>query len=393
MPTTYDAVIVGARVAGSGTALHLARSGASVLVLDRAPAIGDTLSTHALLRAGVLQLRRWGVLDAVVAAGTPPARRTTFHLADGDLPITLKPAAGVDAFYAPRRSVLDAILVGAAEDAGADVRLGVGTAGLVWRDGRVVGVRTVDRLGREETVEGGIVIGADGRRSSVASATAAPVERAGRAAGAFVYGYVGDLDVEGFHWWFRHGGSAGAVPTNFGETCVFAGGAPAELLSGSPLESLRAGLARTAPELLAMVDGAGGGAVRGVRSYAGEPGYLRRAWGDGWALVGDAGYLKDAITAHGISDALRDAELLARAVLAAESCPTRLADELAAYQAMRDRLSIPLFDVAEELAGHRWSSEGVRELLLRASSATTDEVDALVALDAASSPTRRSPAA
>ena len=60
---------------------------------------------------------------------------------------------------------------------------------------------------------------------------------------------------------------------------------------------------------------------------------------------------------------------------------------------MRDRLSIPLFDVAEELAGHRWSSEGVRELLLRASSATTDEVDALVALDAASSPTRRSPAA
>jgi len=96
MPT-YDAIVVGARCAGSGTALHLARSGLSVLLVDRAPIIGDTLSTHAILRAGVLQLSRWGLLDRVVAAGTPPVRRTTFHLADGDIPITIKPAAGVDA--------------------------------------------------------------------------------------------------------------------------------------------------------------------------------------------------------------------------------------------------------------------------------------------------------
>src|SRR4029077_1887187 len=111
--SSHDVVIVGARPAGAATAMLLARRGLDVLVVDRAEFGSDTISTHALMRAGVLQLRRWGVLDAIVDAGTPPVRRTAFHYADGTLEMSLKPAAGVDALYAPRRTVLDRLLVDA----------------------------------------------------------------------------------------------------------------------------------------------------------------------------------------------------------------------------------------------------------------------------------------
>ena len=106
----YDVIIAGARCAGAATALLLARQGARVLVLDRSRYGTDTLSTHALMRGAVVQLHRWGLLPAVVGTGTPPARSTTFHLADAVTTIPVKPKHGVEALYAPRRRVLDAIL-------------------------------------------------------------------------------------------------------------------------------------------------------------------------------------------------------------------------------------------------------------------------------------------
>ena len=119
-----------------------------MLVVDRARRGSDTLSTHALMRGGVLQLRRWGVLDRVVATGAPPVRRVTFHYGAESMPVSLKPYAGVDALYAPRRTVLDAILVDAAEDAGARFRFGLAVTDLA-RDGagRVVGVVLRDHGG------------------------------------------------------------------------------------------------------------------------------------------------------------------------------------------------------------------------------------------------------
>src|SRR5947207_3612842 len=106
----YDVIIAGARCAGAASALLLARQGARVLVLDKSRYGTDTLSTHALMRGAVVQLNRWGLLPAVVGAETPPVRSTTFHLADGDTTIQVKPKPGVEALYAPRRTVLDAIL-------------------------------------------------------------------------------------------------------------------------------------------------------------------------------------------------------------------------------------------------------------------------------------------
>src|SRR6476619_5586327 len=129
MPTigrrkAYDAIVVGARPAGAFTAMILARAGRSVLLLDRSEYGRDTVSTHALMRAGVLQLHRWGLLDAIIDAGTPPVRRTSFHYEDGSLAMSLKPAAGIDALYAPRRTLLDRLLVDAARGAGASIRFG-----------------------------------------------------------------------------------------------------------------------------------------------------------------------------------------------------------------------------------------------------------------------------
>src|SRR5690606_25546361 len=136
----YDVVVVGARPAGAGTALLLARLGHRVLVLERSPLGSDTLSTHALMRGGVLQLQRWGVLDRVVGTRTPPVRRVTFGYGDRSVPIEL-----AEPLYAPRRTVLDPVLATAAASAGAEVHHGVQVEG-VLRDsaGAVVGVHGHD---------------------------------------------------------------------------------------------------------------------------------------------------------------------------------------------------------------------------------------------------------
>ena len=183
--SSHDVVIVGARPAGAATAMLLARQGLDVLVVDRAEYGRDTVSTHALMRAGVLQLHRWGLLDAIIDAGTPPVRRTSFHYEDGSLAMSLKPAAGVDALYAPRRTLLDRLLVDAARGAGASIRFGT-TVKAVLRDGngRVTGVSGRDNGGREFVARARLTIGADGLNSFVARQVVAPFERVGRNASA-----------------------------------------------------------------------------------------------------------------------------------------------------------------------------------------------------------------
>jgi len=97
-----DAVVVGARCAGAATALLLARAGARVLMVDRGVYGSDTTSTHALMRGAILQLHRWGVLPAIVAAGTPPVHSTTFSYPQQDVTVPIEPRFGVDAPRAPK---------------------------------------------------------------------------------------------------------------------------------------------------------------------------------------------------------------------------------------------------------------------------------------------------
>jgi 2-polyprenyl-6-methoxyphenol hydroxylase-like FAD-dependent oxidoreductase len=378
MSARWDVVVVGARVAGASTALLLARSGLRVLCLDRVRAGSDTVSTHALMRGGVLQLQRWGLLDAVVSAGTPAVRRTVFHYGAEAVPVTIRPALGVDALRAPRRSLLDGLLADAAARAGATVRFGTAVTGLLrGPGGRVTGVLTRDRSGTVRTERAGLVVGADGRGSAVAAAVGAPVEFAGRASSSLLYGYWAALPTDGYEWFYRPGATAGAIPTNDGLTCAFVGARPAEM------DRLAAGGTAAAVRALAgPLEGRLAGATRvgALRHVRGRPALLRGCSGPGWALVGDAGYWKDPLSTHGMTDALRDAELLARAVLAApEPGPAQTA-ALRGYQDIRDRLSRPMLAVVERIASYEWDLEGVRGLLRALSGAMTEEVELLAGL-------------
>jgi len=375
----YDVAIVGGRVAGASTALLLARAGLRVAVLERSRVGSDTVSTHALMRGGVLQLSRWGVLPDLVAAGTPAIRSTDFHYADGvSFHVSLRRSPGVDALYAPRRRLLDRVLIEAAASSGADVLHGVSVVGLLRDlDGRVLGVRMSRADGREVEVRAGLTIGADGVGSLVAREVGAPFVNRGRTASAIVYRYVTDVPSGGYVWGYGDGAAAGLIPTNAGETCVFVATTPERM---RPLR--RAGIEGAFDMLLDTVPGPLSDVVRAgvpvghLHGWRGLSGYVRRSFGPGWALVGDAGYFRDPITTHGLTDALRDAELLSDAVLA-DGAGSSAEAAFVRYQGTRDRLSASLSDVTESVCRYDWDGDRIRTLLRRVSSAMSDEMDHL----------------
>jgi flavin-dependent dehydrogenase len=377
----YDVAIVGGRVAGASTALLLARAGLRVVVLERARAGSDTVSTHALMRGGVLQLARWGVLPEVVAAGTPAVRNVTFHYGDGETTrVSLRSSPGVPALYAPRRHLLDRLLGDAATASGAEVLHDTAVAGLLrGPGGRVLGVRVSGDRRREIPLRAGLTIGADGIGSSVAREVGAPTLRQGRTASAILYRYVADVPSDGYVWGYGGGAAAGLIPTNAGETCVFVATTPQRmrLLRRRGTEAAFGSLLDAVPASLADVVRAGRPTGH-VHGWRGVPGYVRRSFGDGWALVGDAGYFKDPITTHGLTDALRDAEILAEAVLAM-AADVRPDVALAQYQEARDRLSHSLVEVTESVCRYDWDADLIRALLRRVSAAMSDEMDYLSA--------------
>jgi flavin-dependent dehydrogenase len=366
----YDAVIVGARCAGAATALLLARRGLQVLAFDRSPYGSDTLSTHALMRAAILQLGRWGVLDRIQAAGTPAVRHTEFHYGDEVVGVTIKPRDGVDALYAPRRTVLDRALVDAAVSAGAEIVHGPRMTDLLREpDGRVRGVEIEHRGGEVQEIGARIVIGADGFTSSVARLVDAPLCHTGLHASGIVYGYWAGLPLHGYHWYYGPGVGAGAIETNDGLTCVFAT-VPASRFKAEIQHDMADGyhavIAKVDAGLAAAVQA--GRLVGPLRGFSGHPGHLRQSWGPGWALVGDAAYFKDPFTAHGITDALRDADLLARAVAGGSD------SAMAAYQATRDRLSLGMLAASDAIASFEWDYSALKGHHLAISRSMADEV-------------------
>ncbi len=198
----YDVVIAGARCAGASTEMLLARQGLRVLVVDPTSRGSDTLSTHALMRGGVLQLHRWGLLDAVRAAETPAIRKTTFHYGDDEaIEVSIKEQDGVHALYAPRRTVLDAVLCDAALAAGAEVVHGHSVVDLLRApDGRVRGATIAGADKHSIDVAADLVIGADGVRSRVARILQTEPDYTVSHTTASIYGYWKDLGWEGFHW-------------------------------------------------------------------------------------------------------------------------------------------------------------------------------------------------
>ena len=384
MRTTHDVIIVGARCAGAATAMLLARHGLRVLVLDRSRYGSDTISTHALMRGGVVQLQRWGLLDRVVAVGTPPVTKVVFHYPDETATVSLKPAAGVDALYAPRRNILDPLLVDAAAEAGADMLFGVHVIRLIRDGGRVSGVVGRDRHGRRTVATAPLTIGADGIRSFVAAEVGAPVIRtATRPGSAFLYGYWDELPVDGYEWLYGPAASGGLIPTNDGRTGVFVGTTPGRmkqiLRARTPHSPFSALLEDLSPAVAERVRAARG--PEGRRGFAGQPGFVRQSWGRGWALVGDAGSFEDPLSTHGITDALREAELLASAVVAIHRGTMSESAALAGYQRTRDALSARLYAAVEAIASYEWTMPRLKQPLLEASSAMTEQTAILQRLD------------
>ena len=382
----FDVVVVGARLAGAATAMLLARAGMHVAVVEHTCSLTDTLSTHAFTRAGILQLHRWGLLERVKAAGTPPIHVSTFTYGGTSLSLRIDPRYGVDALYAPRRTVIDPILAHAATDAGVEMHIGHRVRGLVWTpSGRPTGVTGVDSEGRPFSIRGRFVVGADGIHSTIARLVEAPIEHRAQYATVSTYGYWTGADIDGYEWIFRPDATAGVIPTNDDQVVVFANATPERIGRGGVhvIESI---LQSSDPELAGQLGEARKPA--GARLFRAPLGFLRRAWGPGWALVGDAGYFSDPISAHGMTDALRDAELLARALIAVHRGDDE-AVALAEYQRTRDALSLPLFTVVDSIASHHWSDAQIGDLLKRLAGSLREEVAVLAGLDDASTPHAR----
>jgi flavin-dependent dehydrogenase len=376
-----DVIIVGARCAGAATALLLARAGARVLLVDKGMYGADTLSTHALMRGAVLKLDRWGVLPAIVRAATPPVHSTTFSYTDLDITVPIEPRFGVSALYAPRRALLDRALVDAARESGAEVSYGVRIEDVIMDDrGRVRGITAITNRTRRR-IEADFVIGADGLHSTIARRVGAARVVEGRHSTGALYGYWEEVPVDGYHWWFRTGGSIGAIPTNNGATCVFVS-VPSqrfrEEVRGDPFLIYRRLIREVSPTFDARL--AAARCVEPVRGFGGHVGFIKRSTGPGWALVGDAGYFKDPLTAHGITDALRDAELLARAIVRGTAAA------LADYETTRNDLSRRLLELTDEIASFAWTDGSLQSLHRAFSAEMSREVRALAALEPLPSP-------
>ncbi len=348
MPTNgYDAIVVGARCAGSPTAMLLARKGHKVLVVDGATFPSDTVSTHLIHPLGVSALRRWGLLDRVVATGSPAIHNYTFNF--GPFAISGSPGIeGEPVSYAPRRTVLDKILVDAAAESGAEVREAFTVEGLVIEDGRVCGIRGHSRNGNTVIERARIVVGADGRHSSVAEVVGPEEYNQKPQLLQSYYTYWSNLPVGGFETYIRPARGFAVWPTNDDLTLVIVGWPPAEQsankkdIEGNYLKSID-----LVPEFAERLRGA----KREERFVgAAVPGYLRKPYGPGWALVGDASYNKDYITAQGIQDAFRDAEATTDAIDEALSGARDFDVAMAEVQQARDAHVIPMYEFTSMLA-------------------------------------------
>ena len=347
----YDAIVIGGRCGGAATAMLLARQGHRVLIVDQAMLPSDVrLSTHLIWHAGVDLLAKWGLLDALQATNCPLL--TKFSLDLGELVLQGQPpGTQVGAAMAPRRHVLDKVLLDAALAAGAELRQGVSFDDVIKEDGRVVGLRGRQQDGSAFTAYGKVLVGADGAHSHVARAVGAETYNAfPKEAGSFnTYSYFKGVPLDGVTFYSRPERMVYAWETNDGRAVIGViqpGHAPRP--ARTELDAhIQAELQALAPDLAARVQA-------GQRDddwlSAATHTFCRQAAGPGWALVGDAGVTMDPITAAGISNALRDADLLASLIHEGLTGSAGVDAALSTYQARRDAVSVPLHQFAQEMA-------------------------------------------
>ncbi|MFB6891033.1 FAD-dependent oxidoreductase [Kitasatospora sp. NPDC056327] len=336
----YDAIVVGARVAGATTAMLLARSGHRVLLLDRARIPSDTMSTHYVHQPTIARLARWGLLDRLVATGCPPLDVARWELEDVAIAGCAPPVDGIRAAYGPRRYVLDGLLAEAAVEAGAELRERCNVTDLLRDGDTVAGVVLRGEDGREHTERARVVIGADGVDSLVARRAGARKYEEAPTLNCLYYTYWNGLSAD-YEVYVRGRRAIGVVPTHDGNTMIGIQWPRAEFdtvradVEGSYLKAL----ASTAPGLAERLADA-----RRVERFTGTgrlPNFFRTAAGASWALVGDSGFHKDPVGAFGISDAVRHADLLAGLLGPALGGERPVPEALADFARERDEDAMP----------------------------------------------------
>jgi flavin-dependent dehydrogenase len=356
----FDAIIVGARCAGSPVGMLLARKGYSVLVVDRDTFPSDTLSTAFMQDEAAERLDRWGLLGTLAGAGTPGVEEMNMHA----MGMTFPSPPGKYPHYSPRRTVLDTILVEAAREAGADVREGFSVRELVRDEsGRVTGIKGRDASGADVEESARIVIGADGRNSFVAKEVGAEEYRGDDPTTCGYYAFFNGVDRNAVDLFLGDNHAIFHFPTNGGQACIAAEAPVAnfQTIRADPETYMRGIIARSAPALAphmanATVDGKWFG-MQGRRSY------FRKPYGPGWALCGDAGYLKDPIQGTGIDDAFRDADNLADALDAIFSGGEEWDVAMTVFHQKRDAAQQGKYEVIVEMAKLQFTPEFFQQMM------------------------------
>jgi len=348
MGKAFDAIVVGARCAGSPTAMLLARKGYRVLVVDRATFPSDTVSTHILQPLGADALSRWGLIDRLAATGCPPIHTYSFDFG----PFTIAGAPGATnthVAYGPRRTILDKLLLDAAAESGVEIREGFSVEKVLIDEGRVVGIEGRSKQGASVVESAEVVIGADGRHSIVAEAVRPEQYNEKPPLLAGYYTYWSGLKLDGrFENYIRPHRGFAAIETHDELTMVIAGWPYAEFAENK--KDIEGNYLRTialAPAFAERLRNA-----RREARFAGTavPNYFRKPYGPGWALVGDAGYNRDFITAQGIVDAFHDAELCATALDESFAGARSFDDAMGAYQRARDARVLAMYELTCQLA-------------------------------------------
>ncbi len=346
----FDVVIVGARCAGASLAFLLAREGFKVLLIDRTVFPSDTISGHYIQPAGVSCLNRWGLAEYAAAGCTPPQHRLTFDF--GSLVLTGNPSPAADGNtvgYGPRRWLFDPLLAQAAVAAGAELWEGVSVQALIRDHDGVAGVTGVTRTGKRVEARAQLIVGADGKRSRIAEMAGAPRYNVQPGSTCMAYTYFSGFSAGHTRLFARKGRFFVVLPTSRDLTFV---GATWPVAFASELRSApQIAFERAIAEVPWIADRTTAARQEErLTTMADLEGFFRAAHGPGWALLGDAGYHRDPITAQGMSDAFRQAEWLAQAVRTGFEGSRSLDACLAGFQRLRDSTMLPMYRLTHELA-------------------------------------------
>ena len=340
----YDVVVVGARCAGAPLAMLLARAGHRVALVDRASFPSDTMSTHFLWQRGTARLQAWGLLGRLRTRGCAPIRQITFD--PGPVQISgIGPAVeGAADTYCPRRTVLDALLVEAAAESGADLieRFAVGE--VIWSDDRATGVRGRHPGSARSSLRAAVVVGADGMHSGIVRTVGARAYKEYRPLTAVYYSYWSGIRGLGASFHARPGRLILTWPTNDDLTCIYVA------WPRQDFHRVRRDIEGRFHAALELIPGLREAVAAGHREArftgtADLPSFYRASAGPGWALAGDAGHHKDPCTGMGMSDAFLTADLLADAIHRGLSGNQSMDQALASYQQRRDAMTANGFEL------------------------------------------------